>query len=190
MLLPLYRRIIGAKFDDLPARVRDLHDVRVRSQWRGHADVERGTSLLARLAAPLAALPHSARAVPLTVTLTPDDAGEVWHRDFGGHIFQTQQRAGEGAILERIGPATVSLKPLVERDSLSLSVTALRVFGIPMPRFLLPRVRTREWEAQDQYRFEVEARLPIGGLLVRYSGRLAPDATASQPAVPTSATRP
>lgn len=190
MMLPLYRRIIGPSFDDLPVRVRDLRDVRGKAVWRGRADVERGTALFVRLVATLAALPHSAREVPLTVTFTHDDAGEGWHRDFGGHIFQTHQRAGDGVILERIGPATVALKPLAERDSLSLSVTALRVFGIPVPGFLLPRVRTREWEAEDCYRFEVEARLPVGGLLIRYSGWLAPTATASHPAGPISATRP
>ena len=57
MSLPLYRRVLGPRFDALPARVRELHDFTGISVWAGRADVERGRSLPRRIAAALSALP-------------------------------------------------------------------------------------------------------------------------------------
>ena len=47
MTLPLYRRVLGSRFDALPARVRELHDLHGPSVWAGMASVERGRSLAA-----------------------------------------------------------------------------------------------------------------------------------------------
>jgi hypothetical protein len=55
--LPLYRRLLGARFDALPARARELHDVTETSVWIGRADVERGRSWAARAVATLFSLP-------------------------------------------------------------------------------------------------------------------------------------
>jgi hypothetical protein len=44
----LYRRLLGARFDALPRRVRELHDVTEAVRWRGRANVERGRGLAAR----------------------------------------------------------------------------------------------------------------------------------------------
>ena len=41
-----------------------------------------------------------------------------------------------------------------------------------MPHMLHPAVRTFESERDGRYHFEVEAHLPLVGLLVRYSGWL------------------
>jgi hypothetical protein len=48
----------------------------------------------------------------------------------------------------------------------------VRFLGVPLPRRLHPRVRTLESERDGRYRFEVEAHLPLLGLLVRYTGWL------------------
>ena len=50
------------------------------------------------------------------------------------------------------------------------------MLGIPLPRLLHPTVRTFERERDGRYEFEVEAHLPLFGLLVRYSGWLEPQA--------------
>ena len=42
MTPPLYRRVLGARFDELPARVRELHDLDGVRVWNGRASVERG----------------------------------------------------------------------------------------------------------------------------------------------------
>ena len=45
MSVALYRRLLGAAFDALPARVRELHDLRPSERVGGRAKVERGRSL-------------------------------------------------------------------------------------------------------------------------------------------------
>ena len=43
---------------------------------------------------------------------------------------------------------------------------------MPLPRALHPVVRTFEREQGGRYHFEVEAHLPLFGLLIRYAGWL------------------
>ena len=51
---------------------------------------------------------------------------------------------------------------------------ALTGFGVPMPRFLMPKGDSFETIEDRKFRFHVEIRLPILGLMVRYRGWLAP----------------
>lgn len=183
--VPLYQRVLGPDFDRLPVMVRALHDVREKSTWTGRADVERGTSILCRVLAVLAGLPPTGEDQPLTVTFTPDNGAEVWHRAFGTTVFRTRQSAGgqspgnTSVILETAGPPLLDLvrlhlKPYASADGLSLDLIAMRIIGIPVPRFLVPSVVTREYELDGRYRFEVEAEIKAWGRLVHYSGWLVP----------------
>lgn len=174
LAIPLYRRVLGASFDRLPPLVRALHDLDGSAVWSGRADVERGTHPICRLIAVIARLPQPGPDQPLTVTFTAAGDAERWHRAFGDRVFPSLQRAGHGGILERIGPAVITLVPQADATGLGLTVSRLTVFGMPMPRALVPIVATREHEADGRYRFEVEARLPHFGRLVRYAGWLAP----------------
>src|SRR5439155_13670409 len=61
MTLPLYRRLLGERFDALPQRVRELHELTGPATWRGRADVERGTSWVARAMATLLSFPSAGR---------------------------------------------------------------------------------------------------------------------------------
>ena len=83
MTSPLYRRVLGSRFDGLPARVRELHDLRGRSVWVGVASVERGRSLVSRLAAAVSGLPPEGPDQPLRVTFEPAATSETWTRQFG-----------------------------------------------------------------------------------------------------------
>ena len=55
----------------------------------------------------------------------------------------------------------------------------MRLLGLPLPPFMLPPIRTRESERDGRYQFEVEAGLPLIGLLVRYEGWLERGSSAS-----------
>jgi hypothetical protein len=168
----LYRNLLGARFDTLPAKVRELHDIGSGATWTGRARVERGTSLMARALAVLTRLPPTTPDMPLVVTFAPVESGETWRRQFGDHVFPSLQQLGDGVILERIGPVTLELRPEAGPDGLRLSLTGAKLLGIGAPRPLLARVATREYEVDGRYTFEVEADLPIFGRLVRYRGWL------------------
>jgi hypothetical protein len=175
MTLPLYRRVLGGRFDELPGRVRELHDLDGVRVWNGRASVERGKSLPSRIAAALTGLPPEGPDQPLRVTFEPVGTNEVWLRQFGSAPFRSVQYERGGFLRERVGPTTFVFTALASAEGLALQLDGLRVLGVPLPRLLQPAVRTFECERGGRYHFEVEARLPLFGLLVRYAGWLEPE---------------
>ena len=171
-MTPLYRRLLGARFEELPPRVRELHDLTAPATWTGRADVERGKSWVARLAAALLSFPASGRDQPLSVTFAPDRGRETWTRRFGEKVFPSLQYERGGRLFERVGPSSLVFTLDVSPAGLALVLTGVRFLGVPLPRLLHPAVRTMESERGGRYCFEVEAILPLFGLLVRYSGWL------------------
>ena len=173
MTEPLYRRLLGDKFETLPARVRELHDLAAPATWRGRADVERGASWAARVLATILSFPATGRDQPLSVTFKPDRGRENWTRRFGDRVFPTLQYARGNRLVERVGPTSLAFSLAASPDGLSLVLREVRSLGIPVPRLLLlAAVHTWEGERDGRYVFEVEAVLPLIGLLVRYAGWL------------------
>ena len=168
----LYRRLLGVRFDALPARVRELHDVTGTAVWVGRADVERGASLASRLLAALFSLPPDGKDQPLRVTFEPHSGREIWTRAFGARQFRSVQFEKHGLLRERVGPSCLVFALDASADGLALRLLDVLVLGIPLPRMLHPCVRTMESEKDGRYRFEVSSHLPLGGLLVRYAGWL------------------
>jgi hypothetical protein len=172
MNLPLYRRLLGPRFDVLPTCVRELHDLGAPSVWAGKASVERGRSRLSRLAAWITGLPPAGRDQALSVTFTPVGVQEIWKRQFGVAVFKSRQYAEKGFLCERSGPTTFVFTPVASAKGLELRLDGFRVLGLPLPRLLHPSVRTWEWEREGVYHFQVEARLVLVGLIIRYDGWL------------------
>lgn len=172
MTLPLYRRVLGAHFDQLPPQVKALHDITRATVWKGHADVERGRSLLCRLAGWITSLPPQGHAQSLVVSFEPAADTEIWTRRFGNSIFRSVQFACGDRLCERVGPVTFHFDANVDGTTLALHLRAMRVLGVPVPAFLHPAVATAEREIDGRYHFRVESILPWFGLLVRYTGSL------------------
>jgi len=169
---PLYRRLLGAAFDTLPARVRELHALDGVSVWEGRAKVERGRSLVARMAAWLSSLPPQGDDQPLRVTFAAVGDKEIWARQFGKALFRSVQYERNGLLRERVAISTFVFAATATANGLSLRLDGFRLLGIPLPPMLHPAVDTFESERDGRYRFEVEAHLPLFGLLIRYSGWL------------------
>jgi len=172
MTIPLYRRLLGARFDELPAQVRALHDVTGTTVWAGRADVERGRSLASRLVATLFGLPPAGRDQALQVTFTPDGGTELWTRRFGDAQFRSLQYERRRLLRERVGPSTFVFALATSPDGMALKLKGVRFLGVPLPHFLAPTVATFESEREGRYHFEVEASLPLLGRIVRYQGWL------------------
>lgn len=182
---PLYRRILGPAFDDLPAPIRRMHQVRERLVAAGRATVERGQNPLARRIASLFGFPKPAGDVPVRVSFTVRDGVERWERDFGGQRLVSHQLAGTGPcaqlMTERFGRLVFGLALVVEPARLCLIPRRWTAFGIPMPRFLMPDGDSSETVEDGRFRFHVEIRLPLLGLMVRYRGWLEPVEEPSRP---------
>ncbi|WP_077147757.1 SDR family oxidoreductase [Sphingopyxis sp. KK2] len=175
---PFYRRILGAAFDSLPPRVRELHATEAPRRWRGHAEVRRGTNPLARLAAAIIGFPKAAAATPVSVFFTREPGGERWTRDFDGRQFSSLQYEGRGRnahlLVERFGPAAFAMALVVEGDRLTLVPRRWSLLGLPMPRWLMPSGPSFETDADGKFQFNVDIRLPLAGLVVAYRGTLEP----------------
>ena len=176
---PLFRKVLGEAWDDLPAEIRVLHGDRGDTRFAGEASVVRGTSLLSRVISRLFSLPGAAESVPVKVTIELRDGSERWERDFSGHQFSSALSRGkgryEGLLCERFGPAKFAMA--LEWDGVRLKFLPRRwsLLGLPMPRFLAPSGDVYESVDDGRFRFSVEIRMPLAGHIVTYKGWLEPN---------------
>lgn len=175
---PIYRTVLGSAFDTLPPQVIALHDSVAERRWAGTAHVRRGSGWLARIVARCINAPPSGENTPVTVTFKPEAQGELWTRNFAGKIFKSHQRLGRGKnahlIVEKFGPVDVALALLIEGPRLRLVPRRWSVFGIPLPKALLPRGNSFETQEDGQFTFDVEIAAPLVGLICSYKGTLSP----------------
>jgi len=175
----LFQTALGLRWHGLPAAVQRLHSVQDLESFSGRAGITRGRGLIARLTAWCFGFPSAGRNVRVTVTITRNGAGEIWERDFGGRRFRSHLAPSQRAFHchERFGPLTCELELPVADGSLRLPVRRGWLMGIPLPAFLLPRSESREFAIDGGFHFDVGLYAPLTGeLVVRYRGRLSPDA--------------
>ncbi len=176
---PLYRKILGPAFATLPPRLQELHGSTAMRRWTGQAEVRRGTGIGARILGAILGFPKTASWVPVTVTFSPEAGAERWTRSFGGQIFSSMQSCGVGRnqylLVERFGIASFAMALVVEHGRLFLIPRRWSLLGIPMPGFLLPAGSSFETEEAGDFRFDIEIRTPLTGLIVAYRGTLMPE---------------
>jgi len=184
---PLYRKLLGSAWDQLPWQIRALHSVTSESTYEGICSVDRGRNPLSRLVAALYGFPAAGSDLPVTVNFKAEDGGERWTRTIGGARFFSVQKPGRGRserfLLERFGPVSVDIALVVDGASLRYVVCGWRLLGIPMPRWLGPRSTAFETVENEKFRFDVEIALPFAGLIVRYRGLLDVSSEAERAAV-------
>ncbi|ARQ09119.1 saccharopine dehydrogenase protein [Rhizobium etli] len=172
---PLYRRILGDAFEQLPPALAAIHAGGTRLA-SGRARIERGGGFLARLVAGVIGFPPAGEDVPVAVRFVADGEREIWTRSFGAKTFRSWQAAGTGRdrhlLAEVFGPFRVLLALVPEGQKLRLVVRGWRFCGIPLPLFLAPGGKTYEEERDGRFHFHVEIGGRLTGLVVRYSGWL------------------
>lgn len=177
----LFETVLGAQpFAMLPAAIRAFHANDAEPVWQGKAEVTRGHGRAIALICRLFGLPAAGAQLPVTVSLkrgdSLDDDAEIWARNFAGQRFQSRLSLDRnGELREAFGPFSFTLAAEGDRDSLSLPIAAWRVFGLPLPRFLMPTAAAHETvDEGGRFRFDVRLTLPFFGLLAHYRGWLKP----------------
>lgn len=176
--MPVYRKVLGAKFDRMPTPLQELHGfANAAVRYEGLAEVRRGTGMLSRLAARIFRFPEVGDNVPLSVDFTCREGKEVWRRNFNGRCFQSVQRAGtgrfHGKVLEYFGPLCFAFILNLEDGKLHLKTVGWYCFGLPLPLALAPKGEAFEYGDGDRFNFHVEIGMPLTGLIVHYRGWLA-----------------
>jgi hypothetical protein len=174
---PLYKRILGAAWDALPAPLAAMHNLAAQEgRAEGIARVERGKNLFGRLVATVFGFPQAGENIPVKVSFQQKDGGELWQRDFAGRKFSSFQTEGHGyadkLLVEKFGPATFWLALVLKDGKLHLVTRRWSVFGLPMPLALSPNASTYEYEEDGHFCFYVEVKHWLTGLIVRYEGNL------------------
>jgi Domain of unknown function (DUF4166) len=170
----LFRRLLGAdRFDALPPPLRTLHLHAGRANWHGEVEVTRGPRLLSRLCAWATRLPRAGSG-PIEVEIIASDGREQWTRHVDGHAMRSRLWAGDGLLNERLGLVTFAFSLSSAGEDIVWTVARVRVLGLfPLPVAWFSQVRACESVGDDgRYCFEVEAALPLAGLLVHYRGWL------------------
>ena len=173
-----YLAVIRAQTLDVAPEIEAFHDLSGPRSYVGEAQIDRGRHPLARLICTLAGYPKTGGAVPVRVTLTPTHEGAIWTRDFGGHITRSTlwTSPDRKVLIERLGAFTLRMTLSTRAGRLYVTVIGMRAFGLPVPRFLLPKGETFEYAQGGRFHFDVSGVLPGIGLMIRYRGHLLPEA--------------
>jgi hypothetical protein len=156
---PLYARILGEAWRELPAPIRHMHEARGRHVAKGRATVKRGRGLFARLAANLIGFPPASDDVPVVVEFDTAHGEETWKRTFGGHSFFSRQSSGRSRsqhlLCEHFGPLRFDMALVASAERLTLVLRQWSFFGLPLPMWLGPRSEAYESAGDDRFNFHV-----------------------------------
>ncbi|XXX72666.1 DUF4166 domain-containing protein [Sorangium sp. So ce134] len=179
----LYPALLGPAWAALAPAVQELHAGGARA--RGRFRVRRGRGLAARLLAALLRMPEASEDVAVTLAVEPSGGGERWVRTFGGRLLCSSQWRSGDLLVEALGLVQCWFRLRAEGGTLvfeqARSTIGLRGFGLPLPRWLAPRVEGRAEPSRDGVRVDVRIFAPVAGLLVAYEGRVAGEARGAAP---------
>ncbi|MCF3593338.1 DUF4166 domain-containing protein [Rhodobacteraceae bacterium LMO-12] len=152
-----------------------FHNGTGRNVWEGQCDVEIRRGWLARIALGLGGFPPAGRAITLRMVTETLDGQSLWTRTFGARRMVSSQRLTRQGVEEKFGPVCLTMA-LSECDrGLAIRVVRMSLFGLPMPRALLPKSVSREYQdAEGRFCFDISGDLPLLGRLIRYHGWLRP----------------
>jgi hypothetical protein len=96
----------------------------------------------------------------------------VWKRDFDGlKMASSFERQGD-YLIEFLGPLAMHFKAVEKSGVLHYLFVKTKFWGIYLPNFLSPQVVASEQEVEGKYRFSVEVRMFLIGVVIAYSGEL------------------
>nr|WP_269783336.1 DUF4166 domain-containing protein [Marinibactrum halimedae] len=148
------------------------------TRLEGEASVHRGNRL-AQWICHLFGMPPEAKACRLIVTGHHDANIMLWNRYFDDYPMNSYFYKCGDYIIERLGPIHLLMKLDVNEGALTYSLEKTRILGIPIPRWMAPRVYAVEQQVNDKYRFSVDVSIPLVGHLVGYLGDLSVETLAS-----------
>ena len=168
---PLYARVLGPRFAELPLPVRAMHDVLRDHGATGRAWVSRGRHPLARMIAAAIGFPAEGQH-DLHVGFAEQDGIETWTRTFSGQAFRSHLSERDGALQERFGALRFEFRLAADSTGLAMHLRRWWLGPLRLPLALAPRSVASEWEEHGRFNFDVPIALPGIGLVVHYRGWL------------------
>jgi hypothetical protein len=173
----LFRQLLGAALDRVPAPVRALHEAHYPHRFEGRALVHAADGMIARWLANRTGLPSQSVETPIAVTIEPDaeSSGEIWTREFPPKPMRTRMRRDGELLLESFGPIELRFRLVADADGIvwqPVSFSSTASGGVISSGAMLRGIHAREFVRDGRYSFDVGARLPLIGHVVAYDGWL------------------
>lgn len=169
---------MGERFARLAPELQQFHRLAGRHVLNGRVTVAAPSGWLARVLARWMGTPRcAAHDAPLRFELDAGATHETWARHFTGSVMTSCMRLRRGQIVEHLGPLRLAFDLLEEDGRLVMTLTSMDTWGLPWPRRLMPRIVARETGAAGALHFQVQAVLPVVGLVADYRGHLLLPAT-------------
>jgi len=138
----IYKKAFGEKHPVLTPVLKKVHGDTSPIFAKGTVTVEYMDYWLTNLVKPFIPLPAAGQ-YPLELHITKKDKGEDWIRKFGDKKMNTYQYFKRGYLLERLGPFTFAFELDCNRTSMTFNFVRLYFLGIPIPRFMSPRIHAK-----------------------------------------------
>jgi len=171
----LYRRILRARFDALPAVLRRFHDAEGGGRARGTFRVERGRGRLRNGVASILGMPRAGTDVPVRLQVMSEGGRERWIRDFDGHRVETVQWAQGESLMEAMGRIRFCCALVLDGSRLRYEFRRAWFAGIPIPRWISPSVVSYVEAGDAGWFVLVHVLAPMLGALVKYEGWIEPE---------------
>ncbi len=171
----LYRRVLGAGFDQLPEVLRRFHDGEMGGSARGTFRVVRGDGMVRNIVAGLLRLPRAGESVPIWLEVKVNGDREQWLRHFAGRCTRTVQWADGNLLMERFGLTSFSSALVVTGSRVHYEFRRAWFAGIPLPVWLSPYVDGYVDAGATGWRVTVHIFAPFLGEIVHYEGWVEPE---------------
>lgn len=160
---------LGKDFFSLPPLLQHVHDGSTR--LKGRVEVKSG-NFLGKTMCRIFRFPRQTQSSQLTVDCRYNRDSMSWIRNFEGLVMESSFYLRGGLLIERLGPLALATKVVVEGNRMVYKFVGTKLFGIPLPRILSPKIVAYEEELDGRYHFHVDARLFLIGLVIAYGGNL------------------
>lgn len=173
--LPLYRRVMGANFEQLPEVLKRFHDHATGSRARGTFRVVRSGGLFRKIVAEVLRMPAAGDCVPIQLEVAVDGDRERWLRHFPDQCTTTVQWADGHLLMEQFGMVSFSCALVLEGSRLRYEFRRAWFAGIPLPALFSPHVESYVDAGDSGWRVAVHIFAPVLGEIVQYGGWIEPE---------------
>ncbi len=168
----LYRRVLGPRFDALPAVLQRFHDAPRGGKARGTFRVERGAGPVRNGLAALWRMPPAGDDVPVRLEVVVDGQREHWRRHFREHCLASIQWAEGDLLMESFGAGSFVSAVVIDGSCLRYDVRRTWLAGLAIPRWLAPEIDGSVHAGESGWRVVTQFSLPVLGKIVHYEGNV------------------
>jgi hypothetical protein len=168
----MYRAVMGDAFNQLAAPIRQFHTFSGRHEFHGVVEVGAPASLPAKLLAILLGAPVKAAQGSIRFELRAEPGSETWTRYFPGKTMRSTFTKSGNRVTERLGPSCLTFELLEAEGTLEMRLETMHFWGISCPRWLMPHVTARETGEAQKLHFQIQASIPVIGMVTSYTGYL------------------